>query len=109
MSRKRTDLHETLCSIMEPYVTDSDRRVYFRAPTSSAMKYPCIRYSCPGFDITYADDMPYIVKRRYDLTVIDPNPDSEIPDKLLELPLEISSDRNYEADGLNHFVFTIFY
>ncbi len=112
MARSRLDLHEILCEIMQPYLDDEnreDRRVYFRSPSNSAMRYPCIRYDCPDMDIKYADNRPYIVKRRYDVTVIDPNPDSLIPDKLLELPFSVGSSRNYVAEGLNHFVMTIFF
>jgi hypothetical protein len=40
--------------------------------------------------------------------VIDRNPDSELPDKVIELPL-CKFDRFYTADNLNHTVFTLFF
>lgn len=81
---------------------------YFSPPTSINMKYPCIKYELDRIDSKFADNLPYATAKKYTATVIDPNPDSEIPEKMLEIPY-CRFDRMYIVDGLNHFVFTIFY
>lgn len=99
--RTRLQLHEKLCDIL------GSRNVYFRPP-AKGMKYPCIIYDLEGYDPRYADNIPYTDPKRWSLTVIDQNPDSEIPYKLLQLSY-CHLDRPYQADGLNHFVFTLYW
>ena len=72
------------------------------------MTYPCIVYVVDNFDITYADNIPFLCEKRYAITVIDKTPDSELPDKLLKLPF-CSFNRAYTASNLNHWVFTLYY
>ena len=84
------------------------RNVYFQPPSTVKMKYPCIVYSLSDIDTKFADNIPYSNKRRYQLTAIDANPDSVIPDKLALLPMCVF-DRSYTADNLNHYVFNIYF
>lgn len=72
------------------------------------MKYPAIVYQLADEDRFFADNIPYIKAKRWTVTVIDKNPDSEIPDRLSEMRYS-SFDRFYTADNLNHFAFTIYY
>lgn len=101
MAQTRVELHEILCDIL------GSRNVYFRPP-SIGMKYPCIKYNLESGNARYADDKKYINKNRWSIIVIDEDPDSEIPSKIQELRY-CSFDRTYEADGLNHFVHTLYY
>lgn len=82
--------------------------VYFQPPESIKICYPCIVYSLDGVDTKHADDKPYRITKRYSVTIIDKDPDSIIPDKLLALPM-CSPPRFYTADNLNHWVFSLFY
>lgn len=82
--------------------------VYFRKP-SKGMKYPCILYERNGKYKDYADNHSYISRDRYTVTVIDPNPDSDIPDRLEETFTYCSFNRDYRADNLNHFVRSIIF
>lgn len=83
-------------------------RVYFQPPPTVQMDYPCIVYR-RDYELTrYADDKPYLHKRRYQVTVIDRNPDSGLIEKVAELPL-CAYDRFYTADNLNHDVFKLFF
>jgi hypothetical protein len=82
--------------------------VYFQPPASLQLKYPCIVYSRDTIDIRHADNSPYKHKTRYQLTVIDLDPDSEIVEKVKELPM-CSYSRFFTADDLNHDVFEIFF
>lgn len=83
--------------------------VYFQPPASLFMNYPAIRYSRSGYNSMHANNKIYNNTRRYDGVVIDPDPDSTIPDQMLEHFKMISFGQAYTADNLNHFPFTIYY
>lgn len=82
--------------------------VYYQPPETMKMAYPCIVYQRAADSTSYADNRVYRRKRRYDLTIIDKNPDSEIPDRICELPM-CKLDRCYTSDNLNHYAFTIYF
>lgn len=84
------------------------RNVYYQPPESVKMKYPAIVYSRKNIDNVFADDLVYTQNHAYELTVIDPNPDSEIVVKVSKLPA-CTFDRHYIADNLNHDVFRLYY
>lgn len=86
-----------------------NRNVYFNPPESLKMKYPCIRYSLESPDIKRADDRVYVYTRRYEGVVIDPDPDSVIPESILKAFPMCSLGSHYPADNLNHFPFTLYY
>jgi hypothetical protein len=81
---------------------------YFQAPPNNQMQYPAIVYMRDGSEVEHADNEPYRRTRRYQITVIDRNPDSDLPDQVEELPL-CSFTRFFVADNLNHWVFTLFF
>lgn len=81
---------------------------YFTPPSSINMKYPCIKYELERIDSSFADNLPYKTAKKYIVTVIDIDPDSEIPEEMMKIPY-CRFDRSYIADGLNHFVFTLYY
>lgn len=93
-------LHDLLTGIVEP--------VYFQPPTNIQMQFPCITYVRDDSWSEYADNRRYAHAKRYQVTVIDRNPDSVLPDLVEELPL-CSFDRFFTADNLNHYVFTLFF
>ena len=101
MSR-RTDFGLILKSVL------GSQNTYFQPPASFKMTYPCIRYELDDIHLKSADDSNYYQKKRYMVTLIDKNPDSEFVDKLAALPL-CRFDRFYTQDNLNHWVFEIFY
>jgi hypothetical protein len=85
------------------------RNVYFNPPSSIRMTYPCIRYSRSSIVDKHADDRIYNSDNRYEVTVIDPNPDSKIPDVIrMHFPM-CRFDRSYVADNLSHSVLTLYY
>ncbi len=84
------------------------RNVYFQPPSNVQMQYPCVVYQRDSDNAVFADNVPYRQLKRYQVTVIDRNPDSGIPDKVASLPL-CSYDRFFTADNLNHDVFNIFF
>lgn len=82
--------------------------VYFQPPPDLIMVYPCIVYQRSSVKVDYADNSPYHRKKSYQVTVIDRDPDSLIPDKVAELPL-CSFDRFFAVSNLNHDVYTLFF
>jgi hypothetical protein len=96
----RLQLHSVLKELTE--------HVYFQPPSNVQMSFPCIVYQRSGSDSDFADNGTYRHAKRYQVTVIDRNPDSELPDLVEELPL-CSFDRFFAADNLNHWVLNLFY
>lgn len=99
---KRLQLQSLLEEIL------GSENVYFQPPNNMQMKYPCIVYR-RNYGITrFAGNNPYLVGKRYNVVVIDRDPDSDIPDKIGALPLTIF-DRFYTVDNLNHFSFNTYF
>jgi len=84
------------------------RHVYFQAPPTTKMSYPCIMYERSAATSAFADNAVYRYQKRYTVTVIDQNPDSLIPDKIAKIPRCVY-DRHYPADGLHHDVFNLYF
>lgn len=97
---QRLSLHQ----LLETFVDN----VYFQPPENIQLKYPCIIYKRDFADTKFADDKPYNHTKRYMVTVIDPDPDSEIPDKVAAMPMSLFN-RFYTADNLNHDVYSVFF
>ena len=84
------------------------RNVYFQPPTNVIMQYPCIVYSRNALDQKFANNRPYQFTKQYQVTVIDRNPNSGIPDKVAALPL-CAFETFFTKDNLNHDVFNLFF
>jgi hypothetical protein len=82
--------------------------VYFQPPNNVQLKYPCIIYKRDFADVKFADGNPYNRTIRYMVTIIDQNPDSEIPSKVALLPMCLFN-RFYTADNLNHDVYNLYF
>lgn len=102
MSKDRLDLQ----LILEKLI--GNRNVYFQPPESLKLKYPCIVYEKSKIDKQYADNYMYLRNNLYSITVIYQDPDSELPDKVLNLPY-CSFDRHFVADNLYHDVFELYF
>lgn len=99
---QRLDLHEVLCNIL------GSRNVYFQPPTGFRMPYPCIVYKREKIDTRFAGNKPYLHTNRYSVTVIDQDPESQIPNGIADLPMCVH-DRQFVNDNLYHDVFTLYY
>jgi len=99
---QRTDLQTLLEDVL------GSENVYFQPPPTFMMSYPCIVYNRSNIRSKFGDNMPYKQDKEYTVTVIDANPDSEIPDKMAALP-RCLFDRNYAVENLNHDVFNILF
>lgn len=101
MLNDRLALHELLCEKL------GSRNVYFQPPESVKMRYPAIVYSRDRIENVSADNITYKQSVSYSITVIDRDPDSEIVERVSDIP-HIMYERSYVADNLNHDVFTLF-
>lgn len=99
---QRTQLQSLLETLL------GSENVYFQPPASVEMQYPCIVYHRDIADTAYADDIPYRRTKRYQVTVIDRNPDSGIPDSVAQLSL-CKHSRFFTANGLNHDIFDLYF
>lgn len=83
--------------------------VRFQPPPNVKLTYPCCLYERSNGKTTFAGNMPYTFTNKYTVTIIDRNPDSIYVEKMaMTFPMCVM-DRAYAADGLNHFVYTIFW
>lgn len=99
---RRLKLHELLASI--PGVT----KAYFQPPPSLSMTYPCIVYERDDASTQHANNLPYRSMQRYQVTVLDRDPDSQILAGVAKLPTA-RFNRHFTADNLNHDVYTLYF
>lgn len=101
---QRLAMDEAFQAILE------SENVYFQPPASLKMSFPAIRYSKnPGATKRNANNRLYMSRDLYEGVVIDRDPDSKIPDKMLEKFPMCSFSDSYVVDNLNHFPFTIYF
>lgn len=99
---RREQLHLLLVA------TAGHNRVYFQAPPNNMMQYPAIVYERDSRETNYANNLPYTSTKRYQVTIMDRDPDSDTPDRVAALPMS-SFERHFNADGLNHDVYTLYF
>lgn len=84
------------------------RNVYYQPAENLQMNYPAIRYQ-KADDVTFhGDNIKYMNRNCYDITVIDELPDNEVINKILELPYS-AFDRHYKANNFNHDVIRLYF
>jgi len=98
----RAELQALLISLLE------SSNVYFQPPESVKLRYPCIVYRINSVRSKHADNIPYMLKTQYELTIMTMDPDSSLPKTILELETA-RHERSFASDGLNHTIITLFY
>ena len=98
----RLQLQDKLESIL------GSRNVYYQPPANLVMKFPCIEYDLDSWDSLYADNDPYRLLRRYQITYIDREPDAPVIEELLKLRTA-KFDRMFIHDGLYHYILRLYY
>lgn len=118
MGKSRLSLHQQLLDVIKPFYEEEvwedllekkELPCYFEPPTGMQLSYPCIIYHWEGNQDDKANNKRYRKFRRYSLVVIDYDPDSEIPDLLIDSFSYCSMDRKFTAENLNHFSLTLYY
>ena len=99
---RRLELHQILNGI--PGV----KKASFQPPESVKLEYPCIVYQLQNVDMRSANDHPYKNRDGYQITIIDRNPDSKIR-QTVERFMLCRFNRFFTSDGLNHWVYTLYY
>lgn len=99
---QRSDLQSLLEGIL------GNDHVYFQPPPDFMMEYPCIVYHRSNIRTRFGDNFPYLLEKEYTITVIDPDPDSQLPDTISKLQRCVF-DRNFRTANLNHDVFNIMF
>ena len=83
--------------------------VYFQPPENLQIKYPCIVFERTNALVSYADNKPYQITKRYTVTLITKTADNdEYLDKLLKLPM-CTFDRQFIIENLVHDVFNMYF
>lgn len=106
MARSRSALREVLEDLMEGLGLEPN--LYYQPPSNIQMAYPCIVYKRDYQATFQADNEKYAHYKRWQLTIIDRNPDSPIPDKVEALEYT-TFIRSFTADGLNHTIINIYF
>lgn len=84
------------------------RNVYYNPPASVKMRYPAIVFSRGKIEKKNANNAAYMQSHRYEVTVIDRNPDCKYIEEVLRLPM-CTYDRHFVSDNLHHNTFTLYY
>ena len=97
--------HETRTLLQEVGGTEN---VYFQPPTGYMMRYPAIVFTRTTPAKKFANDSVYFRMSCYEVTVIDPDPDSKIARNIEQIPY-CAHDRHFKKDNLNHDTFTLYH
>ena len=101
VNQRREDLHRLLKVICP--------NVYFQPPPNVMLSYPCIIYRKSGNDIRRANNAVYLSTTEYSLTVIERDPDSELPNYILQSFNMAEDGTVYVFDNLYHTPITLYY
>lgn len=83
--------------------------VYFQPPNNTKINYPCIIYNKERQKISNSDDIHYLAFDKYEVLVIDRNPDSEIVNNICSSFDYSRVERHFVKDNLNQTTLTIYY
>lgn len=83
-------------------------KVYFQPTVNVKMVYPCIMYQRDDTDTNFADNISWRRVQRYQVTIIDEDPDSDIPIQVSKLSMSIF-ERHFTQDDLNHDIYRLYY
>lgn len=100
---RRLELHEKFCQIL------GSGNAYFQPPESVKLKYDAIVYSIKDRNDIKADDRQYRYMVGYSVMLIYRDPDSDLPEQLMDSFTHIRHDRSYAVDNLYHDLFTLYY
>lgn len=96
-----------LQDILEAFVPDGSK-VYFQPEENIALVYPCIVYQRDYSETSFADNFPWRNTPRYQVTIMDRNPDSDISVNVSKLPM-CTFERYFTKGDLNHDIYKLYY
>jgi hypothetical protein len=83
-------------------------KAWEQPPKGTQLTYPCIVYMRDLSANEFANNKLYKHMKRWQVTVIDPNPRSGIPDVVENLPY-CTFSRKFVSENLNHTVFNLYF
>ncbi len=99
---KREELNEIFVDFL------GSRQVYFQPDDKIRISYPAIVYEIDDQYVIHADNRPHRRMDRYQVTIIDRNPD--VPARLLVETLPMCTfSRAFAQDGLNHRIYSLYF
>ena len=98
----RLDLQTALAGLQDGV------QVYFQPPSNVSMVYPAIVYNRDIRHVSYADNEIHSQTHRYQVTVIDRDPDSLLPDLVGDMPMS-TRIRHFTTEGLHHDIFYVYF
>lgn len=101
VTTKREELNEILVGFL------NSRNVYFQPDQNISMVYPAIVYEVDDQYAIFSNNSPYRRQDRYQLTLIDRNPD--VPVRHLIETLNVSFVRSDVIDGLSHRIYYLYF
>lgn len=93
---------------LQSLLEEISENVYFQPPENVKMQYPCIVYKRSVAETRFGDNVPLLNWMRYEVTIIDRDPDSALLDPVKDLPMCIFN-RHFVAQDLNHDVFNLYW
>jgi hypothetical protein len=110
---RRQDLNEILVSLFKGIVDPNSYKyiqpcVKYQPGSSITLTYPAIVYKLDDIPSIYANNRPYLWSHRYELQVIDRDPESKLRERVVGLPM-CKFSNSFVSDNLYHYVFEIFY
>lgn len=95
---KPADLLKRLSDII------GSEEVYYNPPPNIKMKYPAVLVKRQSGDTLYANGNPYLTAFRYQITLIQREPDSSFVREITRIP-SCKYIRAYVADNLQHDIY----
>ena len=84
-------------------------KVWYKRPPDNRMVYPCILYRPSNPQTLHADNRLYMFMSCYNVIYISEEPNDTIDRAMLEHFKYCSVDRQYEADGLYHYSYVLYW
>lgn len=102
VTTKREELNEIFVGFL------GTRQVYFQPDDKIYINYPAIIYEMDNQDVIYADNRPHRRMDRYQVTIIDRDPDVPASRLVETLPL-CTFSRAFASEGLNHRIYSLYF
>jgi len=99
---RREELNEIFVGLL------GTRNVYFQPDENTRMVYPAIVYEMDDQAVIYADNAAHRRTDRYQVTAIDRDPDVPVR-RLIETLPYCSFSRTYTGEGLNHWIYNLYF
>lgn len=84
-------------------------KAWFQPPSDVFLEYPVCVFEFSRHVIRHADNRTYLIGKQYTITIMDADPESTLPDKLVENFPTVRFDRSFAVEGINHYVYTLYF